>query len=124
MYTLSQHDAMLRPVSCVQSLSRSFDIILRANNVVLPNPFLGNFSFNKEGRVPHPCALCKGAVLGFQYVGQVPTLSQPREWLDYPPESSHFAVVTQFGSGGRKRLPALKTGGLYKTQQPPKRTVL
>jgi hypothetical protein len=33
-------------------------------------------------------------------------------------------VLTQFGSGGCKWLPALKTGGLYKTQQPPGRTVL
>jgi hypothetical protein len=35
MYTLSHHDATLRPDSCAHSLSWSFDKISKANNVIL-----------------------------------------------------------------------------------------
>src|SRR5882762_4907913 len=38
-----------------------------------------------EAWLPHPCALRKGALFGFQHLGPEPTLSQRRERMGHPP---------------------------------------
>ena len=38
-----------------------------------------------EAWVPHPCALRKGALFGFQHLGPEPTLSQRRERMGHSP---------------------------------------
>src|SRR6266705_528308 len=49
----------------------------------------------RNGRVPDPCALCKGAVLDFLHLGQDPTVSQPREWMGHPPQRSPEAHLSE-----------------------------
>ena len=60
---------------------------------------MGQFLNDFEVWVPHPCALCKGAVLDFQHLGQEPTHSQPRERVDHPPLQTHLVGWRGFCRG-------------------------